>query len=110
MVTLFLVVFGNEVTKILRNSVFIFHFALPIVPWKGKHRTENRATYDEEPKKKLPKYVMSQASDNFERTFGILKFSQKLNERIRFYYKICSFVFFGRIRGHQKVLSKLSDL
>ena len=25
-------------------------------------------------------------SDNFERTFGILEFSQKTNEQIRFYY------------------------
>ena len=45
-------------------------------------------------------------SDNFERTFGIYEFSQKTNEHIRFYY----FDEFGRIRGHQKVLSKLSDL
>ena len=43
--------------------------------------------------------------------FGILEFSQKTNKRIRFYY-YDEFVrsFFGRIRGHQKVLSKLSDL
>ena len=43
--------------------------------------------------------------------FGILGFFQKTNERIRFYY--ChEFVrlFFGRIRGRQKVLLKLSDL
>ena len=51
------------------------------------------------------------ATDNFKRTFGILEFSQKTNERIRFYY-YNEFVrsFFGRIRGHQNVLSKLSDL
>ena len=36
LVTWFLVVFGNEVTKILRNSLFIFA--------NGKHRTENHAT------------------------------------------------------------------
>ena len=43
--------------------------------------------------------------------FGVLEFSQKTNERIRFYYydKFVS-LFFGRIQGHQKVLSKLSDL
>ena len=29
LVTLFLVGFGDEVTKILHNSLFIFHFALP---------------------------------------------------------------------------------
>ena len=36
---------------------------------------------------------------------------KKTNEQIRFYY-YDEFVrlFFGRIRGHQKVLSKLSDL
>ena len=45
-----------------------------------------------------------------ERTFGILEFSQKMNKRIRFYY-FDEFVrlFYGRIRGHQKVPSKLSD-
>ena len=43
--------------------------------------------------------------------FGILKFSQKPNEWIRRISKN-EFIrsFFGRIRGYQKVLSKLSDL
>ena len=40
MVTLFLVVFGNEVTKILINSLFIFHFCLA----NGKCCTENHTT------------------------------------------------------------------
>jgi hypothetical protein len=54
----FLVVFGNEVTKILRNSLFIFHFGLA----NGKHRTENHATkMTKLPKTKLQKYVMSRA-------------------------------------------------
>ena len=53
-----MVVFGDEVPKILRNSLFIFHFALPILPCKRKtwHR-ESRS--DEKPKTMLPKYVMS---------------------------------------------------
>jgi hypothetical protein len=32
----FLVVFDDEITKILRNSLFIFHFVLPILPCKRK--------------------------------------------------------------------------
>ena len=32
LVTWFLVIFGNEVTKIFRNSLFIFHFILPVLP------------------------------------------------------------------------------
>ena len=32
----FLVVFGDEVTKILRYSLFIFHFVLPVLPCKRK--------------------------------------------------------------------------
>ena len=39
-----MVVFGDEVTKILRNSLFIFHFVLPILPCKRKHHTESHAT------------------------------------------------------------------
>ena len=34
----FLVVFGNEVTKILCNSLFIFHFVLPILPCKRNQK------------------------------------------------------------------------
>ena len=50
-----------------------------------------------------------------KRLFGILGFFQKTNERIRFFcltvLKTNLFVcFFGRIRGYQKVFSKLSDL
>ena len=57
-----MVVFGNEVTKILRNSLFIFHFVLPILPckWKTLYR-KSRNLSDEKTKMKLPKYVMSQA-------------------------------------------------
>ena len=60
LVTSFLVVFGDKVTKILRNSLFIFHFVLPILPCKRKtlHR-KSRNLSDEKPKSKLPKYVMS---------------------------------------------------
>ena len=50
-------------------------------------------------------------SDNFERTFGILEFSKKKNERIRvYYYDEFVLSFFGKMGEHQKVLSKLSDL
>ena len=54
---------------------------------------------------------MNARGHNFEMTFCTLEFSQKTNEWIRFYY-YDEFVrsFFGRIRGHQKVSSKLSDL
>ena len=48
LVTLFLVVFGNEVTKILGNSLFAFF-------------TEQGNQNDEKPKTKLPNFVMSQA-------------------------------------------------
>ena len=34
LVTWFLVGFGNKVTKI--NSLFIFHFVMPVLPWKRK--------------------------------------------------------------------------
>ena len=36
LVTWFLVVFGDEVTKILCNSLFIFHFVLSVLPCKQK--------------------------------------------------------------------------
>ena len=44
-----MVVFGDEVTKVLRNSLFtffiIFHFRLAHFGFaNGKHRTENHAT------------------------------------------------------------------
>ena len=52
----FCVVFGNEVLKILRNSLFIFHFHFA----NGKRRTENHATkVTNLPKTKSQKYVMS---------------------------------------------------
>ena len=53
LVTWFLIVFGDEVTKILRNSLFIFDFHIA----NGKHCTENHGTKVT----KLPKYVMSRA-------------------------------------------------
>ena len=36
LVTWFLVVFGDGVTKILCDTLFIFHFVLPILPCKQK--------------------------------------------------------------------------
>ena len=40
LVAWFLVVFGDEVTKILCNSLFIFYFVLPVLPckWKTSYR------------------------------------------------------------------------
>ena len=62
LVTSFLVVFGNEVTKILRSSLFVFHLVLPMLPckWKTLYRKSCNLS-DEKPKSKLPKYVMSRA-------------------------------------------------
>ena len=62
LVNSFLVVFGDKVTKMLCNSLFIFHFVLPILPCKRK--TSYRKSHnlsDEKPKTKLPKYMMSRA-------------------------------------------------
>jgi hypothetical protein len=59
LVTSFLVVFGDKVTKILRNSLFIFHFVLPILPCKRKTSyRKSRNLSDEKQKTILPKYVM----------------------------------------------------
>ena len=42
----FLVVFGDQVTKILHNSLFIFYcFSFSSCLANGKHHTENNATY-----------------------------------------------------------------
>ena len=60
LVTSFLVVLGGKITKILHNSLFIFHFVLPILPCK--HKTLYRKSHnlsDKKSKTKLPKYVMS---------------------------------------------------
>ena len=58
----FLVVFSDKVIKISCNSLFIFHFVLPILPCKRKTSyRKSRNLSDEKPKMKLPKYVMSQA-------------------------------------------------
>ena len=62
MVTSFLVVLGHEVTKILCNSLFTFHFTWPKFPYKRK--TSYRKSHnlsDEKRKMKLLKYVMSRA-------------------------------------------------
>ena len=56
LVTWFLVVFGNKVTKILRNSLFIFHFVLPVFPCKQKKLYRKSRNLSDE-KTKLPKYV-----------------------------------------------------
>ena len=62
LVTSFLVVFSDEVTKILHNSLFIFHFVGPILPCKRKKSyRKSRHLSNKKPKMKLPKYVMSQA-------------------------------------------------
>ena len=62
LVTSFLVVFGNKVTKILRNSLFIFHFVLPILSCKRKTSYRKSCNLsDEKPKTMLPKYVMCRA-------------------------------------------------
>ena len=59
LVTWFLVVFGDEVMKILRNSLF-FITSWPSCLANGKHRTENHATnVIKKPKTMLPKYVMN---------------------------------------------------
>ena len=64
LVTLFLVCFSKSMnfTKILRDSLFIFFFILPILPckWKTSYR-KSRHLSDEKPKTKLPKYEMSRA-------------------------------------------------
>ena len=63
----------------------------------------------------LINFKMHCCHDNFEMIFDILGFFKKTNERIHFFWPnsiknefVCSF--FGRIRGYQKVVSKLSDL
>ena len=67
-----MVVFGDEVTKILCNSLFIFHFVLPILPCKQKTLYRKSCNLsDEKPKTKLPKYVMSRAKImNLRRFWG----------------------------------------
>jgi hypothetical protein len=62
LVTLFMVVFVNEVTIILLSSLFIFHFVSPILPckWKTSYRKSCNLN-DEKPITKLTKYVMSRA-------------------------------------------------
>ena len=72
MVTWLLVVFGDKVMKILRNSLFIFHFVLPVFC------TEDHTTkVKKKPKTKLPKYVMSRANVRKKLKSGKLK-SEKL--------------------------------
>ena len=62
--SLVLVVFGNKVTKILCNSLFILHLVLPILPWKRMKLYKRSCNLsDEKPKTKLSKYVMSRANN-----------------------------------------------
>ena len=56
-----MVVLGNEVTKILRNSLFIFRFVLAILPWKRK--TLYRKSWNLSDEKQ--NYLMSQAKLSF---------------------------------------------
>ena len=44
LVTSFLVVLAHEVTKVLCNSLFTFHYVLPNLPRKGKTSYKNHAT------------------------------------------------------------------
>ena len=51
----FSVVFCDEVTKILRYSLFVFHFILPILPCKRKTLYRKSCNLsDEKPKTELP--------------------------------------------------------
>ena len=53
---------ATKLRKYLCNSLFIFHFVLPVLPCKWKQHTKNHATkVTKKPKMKLPKYVMSRA-------------------------------------------------
>ena len=54
-------ILGDEVKKILRNSLFIFHFVLPVLPCKRKKIVQKITQVTKKPKTKLPKYVMSWA-------------------------------------------------
>ena len=96
-----MVVFGDEVTKILRNSLFIFHFILPILPYKRKtsyrksrnlsdEKTKNEVTKicDEPGKKhiKLPPNVayFSLISENFSVANQL-----KTSPNLFFFHKNC---------------------
>ena len=61
LVTLFLVVFGNKVTRILCNSFCIFHLVLPILASEQKTYRKSHNLRDEKPNTKLSKYEMSRA-------------------------------------------------
>ena len=47
LITSSLVLFGDKVTKILCNSLFMFHFVLPILPckWKTLYRKSHNLTW-----------------------------------------------------------------
>ena len=84
LVTLFLVVFGDGVTKILCYSLFIFHFVLPSFPWEKKTSYRKSCNLsDEKPKTKLPKYVMSRA-DIYQITtvFGMTRSSILITDNL----------------------------
>ena len=58
-------VFGDEVTKILRNSLFIFHFVLPILPCKrNTSDRKSRNLSDEKPKNEVTK-ICDEPGTNF---------------------------------------------
>ena len=62
LVTWFLVVFGDEVTKILRNSLFTFLLSKARQAKQKFKVKKNHATkMTKKPKTKLPKFVMSRA-------------------------------------------------
>ena len=61
LVTSFLVVFGNKVTRILCNSFCIFHLVLPILASEQKTYRKSHNLRDEKPNTKLSKYEMSRA-------------------------------------------------
>ena len=91
-----MVVFEYEVTNILHNILFIFHFVLPILPRKRKtwyRKSLNKS--DEKPKMKLPKYVMSRAyitvqspATQGQNKFAILKSSHLFFDKIRIIHLI----------------------
>ena len=54
--------FGCFWQRSFQNSLFIFHFVLPILPLERKTLfRKSRNLSDEKPKSKLPKYVMRRA-------------------------------------------------
>ena len=96
LVTWFLVVFGDAVTKILRNSLF-FISSCPSCLANGKHHTENHATkVTKLPKTMLPKYVMSRAYiDISDAQYGKSDLNKKAND-IKEYLSIRGHTYYSR--------------